>query len=654
MRIPLYFPSFAALARALNDDPTLLGRSETVVVQETVYSTQHVTTHTDFQAAIRQLYGQRNHGQQNTQQAQQAASSSSAQSSSYSFEYDPNLDDIFEWLAEQPSTAFAPDPIPAPVPIPAPAPAAADSDQVDPSLWVDLEAWAEGLIPPAAANPPPAAADQEVIETVSESESESEIEDTEPQTELCPFDRLSDAEKRERLSQAEGYLRRGRTVAWVQRQCGVSRNKLLTLRAQVAQPNILAEVELTTEQIELVCLIINSQGPSEHNIAETTWTKHSVMILVKQRFGVDLTLKEAKALYNHAIARQQPRTFGQEGQQNDQASVSLRSRMNDTALREIVQKAIKGGAKDAELAARFGVKPTTVRTWRARMRKTGELPLGARIETRIRIHTQTQQQGQTSHGTSSAFTEQSLEQLLTQPIIRPFSALTHEEKIERCSCAIELLFQGQFTENVHKKLNIPHHTVKHWRRLLWEIPTQPATTARQQSYGESAYIPHPNGSGTLLLVTWPKTRMYAPNLRAAGQQALREGMSPVEVAATFGVKLMTVHTWQRRSRLTAQNEQDNESDAELDIDIDLEAASSAPLTPEQIEELATLLLLYLPSNYGLAGNSWDVNTLQQLIRWNYQVEMTHAEVEALCLLPYNWGLAASPPPAPDNDSTDRT
>ncbi len=302
----------------MGSDPLLLIQSETVTVGGTVYAAQHVTMHTDFQIALRQLTGTA----QNSAGDQQTAGASSSSTSTQQFRPaisenspvdDPLLEEINEWLAEQQSSAPRQQ-----VLTPPPFDADSDVDWLNIEQWVDDQAqspFAGGRLPslPAEEMLPPELADLEQL--IQDSANQSAIPDPVPSpvpshhspeeglprgrgtSRWHPFRELSEAEQTALIAKATNLFRQGVPLESVHARLGIPYRVLTPLRQRILQP--LPTRKLSTVQLEQITLTVQVSLPTTHGLTGDRWDVFTVKAFIERSYQVVLSYAHAMAVWNY-------------------------------------------------------------------------------------------------------------------------------------------------------------------------------------------------------------------------------------------------------------------------------------------------------------------------------------------------------------------
>ncbi len=354
MPLPLHFPSFTALAQALEHDPNILQGHTTVVIGGVSYSIQTLAAHTEFQLAIRVLT--------NVQSAEQ-----SDQASGH-----PTVTDLLAQWLESPVT-----------------PPATRSDAAQVSIipdllpdWIDIEEWlgeqmaaesapARGPSPSPPPEPGPSSAPEQPQTTSSA-------------TQHRPFSDLSAEEQATRCQEASDRLMRGETTDRVCRDLNIPYNKVRQWRRELQAAGALHSPTLTETERQTIIGILTTQRPEHCGFQTADWCANTLQALISQRFKKMLSMALVRQLLQQAFPSPQPvrhsryrhHTTHQLHVPSRESAVTLswsESRAVDPVRRARVMRALMQGMPVLSAVSIYGVNSRTAYGWSQALRQQGRL-----------------------------------------------------------------------------------------------------------------------------------------------------------------------------------------------------------------------------------------------------------------------------------------
>ncbi len=482
MRPPLQFPSFHALVMAIENDPLLLMQSETVTVGGTIYAARHVTLHTEFQLALRQLTG----AAQNSAGDQQAAGASASSTSTQQFqpatsgncpEDDPLLEVINEWLAEQQSSASRPR-------VPTPAPFDPDSDVG----WLDIEQWVDDQAQSPVADSrlaerpveevlPPELADLEQL--IQDSATQPAIPDPVPSphspeeglprsrgtSRWHPFRELSEAEQTALIAQATSLFRQGVSLEIVHARLGVPYRVLTPLRQRILQH--LPTRKLSTVQLEQITLTVQVSLPATHGLAGERWDVFTVKAFIEKSYRVVLSYAHAMAVWDYirnpppvdpsipVMTPQQARSFTEQRQTYRPRRVEQQTDKT-TSVAQIKEWLAGVSTQTAATATATATPPAT--PWD----DTGSPPDPLDDALDIVAQWIAEQTQPSQRPTPPAGVHSTVIPIVPSANQVPFNMLNAEAQAAICQQACQNLMAGWSMHKVARYLNVSRHKVREW------------------------------------------------------------------------------------------------------------------------------------------------------------------------------------------------
>ncbi len=569
MRPPLQFPSFFDLVSALNSDPYLLSQTETIVIAGTFYSATTISAHTGFQRAVRELWTAALPPSTGTE-ATGALPSDPSFPPPASDSYNPTLDEISEWLNDQaPSSSGQSAPQP-------------DQPAVQPEQRPKQA-------PPTGAQ-------------------------------FVPFNRLTEQQKSDRYKQAAQMFKAGRTVEFVQRITGISRQKLLQFRRTVLGEKTLTNLSLTVDQREILYVSLKTETPQNWGMPEPRWCARTLQALVEQMFKITINFADASVLYRHLLDARAftPRgttiyiesqtESGTESQteaatsaQQTQQRYWHRSRLSDKALRERVKAALAKGMDQKTAAELFDVKPTTVKEW------VRQLRAASKLTTVLPSHTLAPPQTEPSGGTfSSADTNTNL------------AAHDLEERWED----IEEWLSAQSPSAVAQ--------VQDSQAQADQVQGyQDQDNQDQQAQPTSTPSPASSqGFDTLAgLLQRPTEQPLPPVVQQSDQRPFLELSFEEKMDRYRQVIIMLCSKYPIADvSIKCKVPRDKVGRMRREL-LTLDRTSNNPLIAVELEYLATVLFARTPSSYGLMEGYWSTEAVQQFVWQRLNLSLSPTQVE---------------------------
>ncbi len=569
MRLPRTFPSFFDLVTALNSDPYLLSQTEAIVIAGTVYSTTTIFAHSDFQRAARELWAATLPPSTGTE-ATSAFPSDPYFPPPASDSYNPTLDEISEWLNDQaPSSSGQSAPQP-------------DQPAVQPEQRPKQA-------PPTGAQ-------------------------------FVPFNRLTEQQKSDRYKQAAQMFKAGRTVEFVQRITGISRQKLLQFRRTVLGEKTLTNLSLTVDQREILYVSLKTETPQNWGMPEPRWCARTLQALVEQMFKITINFADASVLYRHLLDARAftPRGTtiyiesqtgsGTESQtetatsaQQTQQRYWHRSRLSDKTLRERVKEALAKGMDQKTAAALFDVKPATVKDWGRQLRAASKM--------------------QSSPSSLAHFSKYQLP-LEPAPQAPAPSATRNAHDLEEQWEDIELWLSAQSPSAVAQVQDSQAQADQVQGYQDQDNQDQQAQSTSKPSPASS------QGFDTLAgLLQRPTEQPLPPVVQQSDQRPFLELSFEERMDRYRRVIAMLQNKYPiEEVSIKCRVPRDKVGQIRRAL-LTVDRASSTPLIAVELEYLATVLFSRTPSSYGLMEGYWSTEAVQRFIWQRLNLSLSPTQVE---------------------------